>query len=638
MEAKQINIGGVQITLKDAIARGALSVLQEALNLLNGKVPAQASAQNQLADKAFVNSTVATNTAEFRGTVPSVSALPTSGIDANDYAFVVGTDSEGNIVYRRYKYNGAEWLFEFALNNSSFTAAQWAAIQSGMTVALRMKLRDLPTAEELAVLLAGKQATIEDLAVIRAGAAKGATALQQHQDISDRARTEDLLSGAVIPLLAGNLESWASRANRSVPSRFMDVVRTTAGDESIVSSAGVKLLSIVPMADFYASSLLMTGRNLLRNATAVGTGWYFLVPALPFGQLGAATKPNGLIFTGNDKSNLRPTVYFKPFASGVPTSATDGAPCPYTDATYGGKTYRCYNPTGPGYIIVSDINRASACAKVAWSYGYDDYIDVAADSDAGGSITIATAIHALHSYDLMLVAGGVADRIDYYSDTQLQWTRNCDRVKPTWTNVDNGDGTYTHFATISTMRSDGEVSCGTLNLSVSGQTVRYTDDSATATAAYVNFELATPAVGRVNVAPIAATDDMGLDVLVGATGGAYVLLQYAQGYPDSLAALVSGVFDELASVVAQAFAQIDVRVGAIEDLIRNGFTKLITDEIEIRHAIDDYSTAGTVNASGEGAPDFIPVKIGQEYFDKTNKVWYDATAFTVEGWKRRTNA
>ncbi len=75
MEAKQINIGGVQITLKDAIARGALSVLQEALNLLNGKVPAQASAQNQLADKAFVNSTVATNTAEFRGTVPSLSLI-----------------------------------------------------------------------------------------------------------------------------------------------------------------------------------------------------------------------------------------------------------------------------------------------------------------------------------------------------------------------------------------------------------------------------------------------------------------------------------------------------------------------------------------------------------------------------------
>lgn len=449
---------------------------------------------------------------------------------------------------------------------------------------------------------------------------------------------DNLLNGSLVPALAGNLDSWASRANRSVLSRFMDVVRTTAGDESIVSGAGVKLLSIVPMADFYASALLLTGRNLLRNATAVGAGWYFLVPALPYGQLGTATKPNGLIFTGSDGVNLRPTVNFKPLAAGVPTSITDGTACPYTDATYNGKTYRCYNPTGPGYIIVSGITRTAACAKVAWSYGYDDYVSVTAAGDAGGSIAVATAIHALHSYDLMLVAGGVADRIDYYSDTQLQWTRNCDRVKPTWTNVDNGDGTYTHFATIATMRGDGAASCGSLGISVSGQTVSYTDDSSAATDAYVNFELATPATGRVNVAPIAATDDMGLDVLVGATGSAYVLLQYAQGYPDSIAALVSGVFDELAAVVAQALTHLDGRVGAIEEALRNGFTKLITDDIEIRNAIDDFSTAGSANVSGDGAPDFIPAKIGQSYFDATNKIWYDATAFTVAGWKPRTNA
>ena len=51
----------------------------------------------------------------------------------NDYAFVQTTDTAGNTLYDRYKWNGSEWLFEYELNNSSFTAAQWAAINSGAT-------------------------------------------------------------------------------------------------------------------------------------------------------------------------------------------------------------------------------------------------------------------------------------------------------------------------------------------------------------------------------------------------------------------------------------------------------------------------------------------------------------------------
>jgi hypothetical protein len=58
----------------------------------------------------------------------------------NDYAYVVTTDAAGNTVYNRYKYvddgeTTPAWAFEYALNNSSFTAAEWAAIQSGITAA-----------------------------------------------------------------------------------------------------------------------------------------------------------------------------------------------------------------------------------------------------------------------------------------------------------------------------------------------------------------------------------------------------------------------------------------------------------------------------------------------------------------------
>ena len=97
---------------------------------LSDIVPSQASASNQLADKEFVNSSVATNTATFRGTFETVAALNAiTGMRTNDYAFIYDTDGD----YYRYKYNGSSWALEYKLNNSGFTAAQWATINSGIT-------------------------------------------------------------------------------------------------------------------------------------------------------------------------------------------------------------------------------------------------------------------------------------------------------------------------------------------------------------------------------------------------------------------------------------------------------------------------------------------------------------------------
>ena len=107
-------------------------------------VPAAAyNTGNELADKAFVNSSVATATATFRGTnttatTESAFLVWANGLthDLNDYVFWQTTDSVGNVVYKRYKYDGTQWAFEYDLNNSSFTADQWAAINSGITGSL----------------------------------------------------------------------------------------------------------------------------------------------------------------------------------------------------------------------------------------------------------------------------------------------------------------------------------------------------------------------------------------------------------------------------------------------------------------------------------------------------------------------
>lgn len=106
-------------------------------------------------DKAvaeFVNSSIATNTANYISNngepFTSVEQLEAySGpVTNNDYAFVTGTDSEGNTYYDRYKatVNGSSvtWALEYRLNNSSFTAAQWSAINSGITSELVAKIHD----------------------------------------------------------------------------------------------------------------------------------------------------------------------------------------------------------------------------------------------------------------------------------------------------------------------------------------------------------------------------------------------------------------------------------------------------------------------------------------------------------------
>lgn len=133
-------------TQMDAVNSGAnqsniaqITTNKTNINTINSKIPAQASSSNQLADKEFVNSSISTNTAYFIGTFNSVAELEAySGtLTNNDYAFVVRTDSVGNTVYDRYKYTDAttpsSWEFEYTLNNSSFTASQWQAINSGIT-------------------------------------------------------------------------------------------------------------------------------------------------------------------------------------------------------------------------------------------------------------------------------------------------------------------------------------------------------------------------------------------------------------------------------------------------------------------------------------------------------------------------
>lgn len=125
------------------------------IDAIEAKIPVQASSSNQLADKDFVNSTIQTNTAHFRGNWATWSAVPTNVNDypadadgnkiptTNDYMVVqdasgyTGTTLAGTW---RFKYVGvwatngiAGWQPEYQVNETPLTAAQLAALNSGAT-------------------------------------------------------------------------------------------------------------------------------------------------------------------------------------------------------------------------------------------------------------------------------------------------------------------------------------------------------------------------------------------------------------------------------------------------------------------------------------------------------------------------
>ena len=163
-------------------------------------IPGEATSSNQLADKDFVNSSIASQTGNFIGTFPDIPSRDayTGTVTNNDYCYVINsviTDNgndwasfasldayDKNLVtnfdyawvidgskfdlyrfdivnqvwekkaedvtkeeitlnnaYNRYKAivttspASLTWEYEYTLNNSSFTASQWAAINSGAT-------------------------------------------------------------------------------------------------------------------------------------------------------------------------------------------------------------------------------------------------------------------------------------------------------------------------------------------------------------------------------------------------------------------------------------------------------------------------------------------------------------------------
>lgn len=151
-------------------AQQAESALQEAINAeesratqvenglssrltnVEGKIPAQASAQNQLADKNYVTDLVSKSAAD-RVTYnqagdpfPTRNALLTASTfyhagavytpNEHDYALVVadeGAPSPFTGGQTRFEWNGSTWEYAYGINERPFTSEEQAALDSGIT-------------------------------------------------------------------------------------------------------------------------------------------------------------------------------------------------------------------------------------------------------------------------------------------------------------------------------------------------------------------------------------------------------------------------------------------------------------------------------------------------------------------------
>ena len=438
--------------------------------------------------------------------------------------------------------------------------------------------------------------------------------------------------GEVIPAMAKNISSWEERIKLPVVNSFDVAARTTAGSASIHTPSGSKVLSIVAKSRFKATALVSAGYNLLRRATAIGSGYYFVVGALPFGAYGSSAKPNGVLFTARDGSNLKPTVLFKALEDGVPESDSDGEACAYIDSN----GYRFFTTDRPGYMIVKGITFADTCPHVAWSSRYDEFIAPDAEGDEGGSLALTTDIQAIHASGEMLAAGRAGDKL-IYDGTKVYRHKICDEVTPTWSTVQNEDGGYTHIATIATMKPDGEAVMAGVTLNVSGNTVSYTDDQAEAASGTVVFELATPTVTNRNQSNALPAEDWSLEYLVGASGSAVITMQYAQGYQDSVAALVSGGFELAMATVAHILCNFDARTTRLENALENGLRHLKVDHLEVITSLDRYDNSGNRVIESDHAPDVMADSVDQKWHhkDSDHDDWYMATGTTaVAQWKK----
>ena len=143
-----------EVVAESLLRENADTLLGNRINSIDALIPAEATSNNQLADKDYVLDLIKVNGASYRGSWATWAAVPSDPSlypedaqgdrtpNANDYMIVTADETQDGGTWM-YKYTGTwatdgknGWLVEYEIEKTPFTPEQQAAIDSGITSAL----------------------------------------------------------------------------------------------------------------------------------------------------------------------------------------------------------------------------------------------------------------------------------------------------------------------------------------------------------------------------------------------------------------------------------------------------------------------------------------------------------------------
>lgn len=158
IEEEESRAEAAESLLQDAIEQETLRAttketeLSEDIESIKEKIPEQASADNPLADKNFVNSSIEQSAANRVTYDADGSPFPTRASllaattfyyagaaytpNEHDYALVTADEGAPNPFTNgqtRFEWSGGSWVYAYGINDRPFTAAERAALESGIT-------------------------------------------------------------------------------------------------------------------------------------------------------------------------------------------------------------------------------------------------------------------------------------------------------------------------------------------------------------------------------------------------------------------------------------------------------------------------------------------------------------------------
>lgn len=266
-------------TQMDAVNSGAttakiaqITTNQGDITTINGKIPTQASTTNQLADKNFVNSSVQTATANFRGSWADWASVPTSASayppdyagsttpTVNDYLVIQDASDYTEETLDgtwRFKYTGewdtdgkTGWLPEYQVNETPMTAAQLAAINSGITDTLVAQIST--NAGNITSLQNGKQDNLNSAQLDAVNSGIDSTKVAQ---IATN-------TGNITALQTGKQDKLTAGTNVQID---QDTDTISATDTTYTAGTGLNLTGTVFSAD---TTVLATQADLATKADA----------------------------------------------------------------------------------------------------------------------------------------------------------------------------------------------------------------------------------------------------------------------------------------------------------------------------------------------------------------------------------